>query len=77
MEISLAPEIRAGIGRIGFRQAREAFRDTVGGILADPFGPTSIDEFKDTDAGRTARLVHRVVHPMLADIVPGKKLALK
>jgi hypothetical protein len=45
-------------------------------ILSDPFGPTCIDAFKDTDAGQWARVVHEVTGD-LADLIPGKQLAIK
>lgn len=45
-------------------------------ILSDPFGSTCIDAFKDTDAGQWARVVHEVTGD-LADLIPGKRLAIK
>lgn len=44
--------------------------------MRDPFGDTNIDTHKDTDAGKWARLVHRVEGP-IAELVPDKKLAIK
>lgn len=62
----------------GMRGLRQAFKDLSKGVLNDPFGDHSIDHFSDTDAGRWARVVHRIPDSNpLASLVPGKKLAIK
>lgn len=60
----------------GFGRTRKEFEDLIFRILADPHGETNIDEFKDETAGQVARLVHEVTGP-LAELVPGKRLAIK
>lgn len=45
--------------RAGLSNARSLVASELAGFLADPFGETSIDRDKDSDAGRFARIVHR------------------
>lgn len=59
-----------------FGEVRRQFQALTDQIMADPFGETCIDAFRDTDAGRWARVVHRITGP-LTDLVPGKQLAIK
>lgn len=61
---------------LSFHDIRALVMEEIGRIEADTHGKTNIDHFRDTDAGRKARLVH-AVEGHLADIVPGKKLAVK
>lgn len=75
-ELTIVDGLHDAIRVRGFRIVRKQFDQLIKKILEDPFGETSIDAFKDTDAGQWARLVHRVEGP-LADLVPGKKLAIK
>jgi hypothetical protein len=75
-ELTLVDELHDEVRRRGFGRVRQQFIDLERNILADPHGQASIDHFKDTDAGQTARIVHTVSGP-LADLVPGKQLAIK
>jgi hypothetical protein len=75
-EMTMDDSLRQAITERGFGRTRKEFLELISTILADPHGETSIDTFKDTDAGRMARLVHEVEGP-LSDILPGKKLAIK
>lgn len=75
-ELTMTRELGAAVEAIGLERLEHDLISLFARIAEDPFGPTNIDEFKDTDAGQMARLVHRVIGP-LASIVPGKELAVK
>lgn len=60
----------------GMARTRKEFEELIARLLADPHGETNIDHFKDTDAGRLVRHVHRVEGP-LSELMGGKPLALK
>lgn len=75
-ELTLGTELQHVITQGGLHRLRRDFQALTAGIMADPFGATCIDAFKDTDAGQWARLVHRVEGP-LSNLVPGKQLAVK
>lgn len=68
----LTADFREVVGGIGLEQFEQQLHKIIQQILADPFGENSIDEFKDTDAGQWARLVHSA-----DQLVPGLKLAIK
>ncbi len=72
----MVDELRAAIQKRGFARTRKEFERLEDELDAEPFGATNIDEFKDTDAGLWARVVHAVTGP-LADLIPGKQLVLK
>ena len=62
----------------GIGQMCELFMELREAVLTNPYGEDNIDEFADTDAGRCARIVQKIpLHSPLADIVPGKQLAVK
>lgn len=75
-ELSLVDELQSEILKLGFKNVRQQFSRLIEDILADPFGTNSIDISKDADQGQWARLVHKVEGP-LANLIPGKKLAIK
>lgn len=76
-ELTVTTDVHERIKAAGFSTIRTAFELEEARILADPHGEDSIDAFKDTDAGKMARLVHRVVDPTLQALVPDTPLALK
>jgi hypothetical protein len=75
-ELTATDALREGIKAHGFGRTRREFTELIDKIMADPFGETNIDAFKDTDAGQWVRLVHEVTGP-LSDLIPGKKIAIK
>jgi hypothetical protein len=75
-ELTMTDAVRQRIKEYGWRQARKDFEDLTAQLLSDTHGETNIDHFKDTDAGRHARHVHRVEGP-LAGLMGGTPLALK
>jgi hypothetical protein len=75
-EMTMDSSLHDAISRRGFGKTRNEFLQLTRDIMSDPHGENSIDEFKTTDAGRMARLVHGVTGP-LEDLLPGKKLAIK
>lgn len=75
-ELTVTDELQRLMLARGFKSVRRDFEELIVRIHADPHGDTNIDEFRDEDAGQMARLVHEVTGP-LADLVPGKKLAIK
>lgn len=75
-ELTMTDAVRQRIKEYGWRQARKDFEDLTAQLLSDTHGETNIDHFKDTDAGRFARHVHRVEGP-LAGLMGDTPLALK
>jgi hypothetical protein len=75
-ELTLVDELRDAVRERGMGNVRRDFLALERQIMDDPLGEASLDHFKDTDAGRTARVVHPVTGA-LADLIPGKRLALK
>ena len=75
-ELTMTDAVRQRIKEYGWQQARKDFEALTAQLLSDTHGETNIDHFKDTDAGRFARHVHRVEGP-LAGLMGDTPLALK
>lgn len=75
-ELTLVDSLHDQIRARGMPGVRRDFLALEQRVMADPLGEDSLDHFKDTDAGQTARVVHPVTGS-LADLIPGKRLALK
>lgn len=75
-ELTMTDAVRQRIKEYGWQQARKDFEALTAQLLSDTHGETNIDHFKDTDAGRLARHVHRVEGP-LAGLMGDTPLALK
>lgn len=74
-----AHELALGAGKGAHQVGRSAIRPfleaSIAEALRDPHGPSSIDQFAETDAGRTARVVCRVSQE--GESVAGMPIALK
>jgi len=75
-ELTVTDELQKAVQTRGFKNVRHDFEELIARIHVDPHGDTNIDEFREEEAGQIARLVHEVTGP-LADLVPGKRLAIK